>query len=645
MSLTPRPSQSKRTVFAILAACLLAAGAFFLPDILARRAVEAALARLPGSVLSSVGEARYRLPSNTLSLRDVRMVSGRSEVQVREVVLVSPSRAAFEALARGEAGEAPTRLLAERLDLTGLRVVEAGGRSASVDSLRIERPAARAPLMAATDFFDRPMRWNALAAIIAALDAERVELSGYKLDAPGETALRVNGATLARLHSGKAESAAFSAILWDDLAGDPASTLKAGSLRLESVDLAALDGLVNAERYDGSRRDPTLRRLVEKLEADGLDARDPDSALVVKRLTLQGLSMRQLSFLPVAIRQDDVAGQALARIVEASRVERFEVDGLDLSDGAGARLAGFEAAGFDELGGSGEVRFARIWGRGYVAGNEQSGVKLSEIEVQGVDLSRYFARLAQSPEPPAQPLGLLRFESLAFRGMEAISPEAGKSRLDELRLKTSGHLDLMPAKFDLRLNGLEVTARDIEDAETRRTLEELGFPVVKLNLGLAYDWDSETKRLDPALLSIGADGMGEVSLTARIGGLDLSPLAAGKSVTPDFDALTLERLELAYRDHSLANRVLTRQAADAGLGVDAYRTRIIQDLGREKARLRGNQLATQALDSLSAFLAKPVGLTLTAEPKRAVSFRELLAMGMQKPEALIGALNLKVRAD
>ena len=139
-----------------------------------------------------------------------------------------------------------------------------------------------------------------------------------------------------------------------------------------------------------------------------------------------------------------------------------------------------------------------------------------------------------------------------------------------------------------------------------------------------------------------AKDVGSLRLNLVLGNIDYDgkkpPTTFALALAPN---ITLLRLELAYVDDSLLERVLKQEAAEKGVDVPTFKTTLAD---QSEAFLQKKQLPHTAsiMTALKQFIENPRQLSISATPATPVSLGEIGSAG--SPEAVAKLLNLQVKS-
>ena len=210
-------------------------------------------------------------------------------------------------------------------------------------------------------------------------------------------------------------------------------------------------------------------------------------------------------------------------------------------------------------------------------------------------------------------------------------------RVELLEFDRSGRL---PHYLHARLIDVE---QDLEPLGARQTelLSRLGYDRIRGDYELDYVYSADDDRLDLRRLGVDLHGICTLSLSLRLGSVDLE-----QAVTMPQQHLLeaeLHGLRLSFGDGSMVSRILRAVAEDQQLTEEQVVQQLLERLDRALAPYQG-PFFDQLRQELESFLLAPGQLTLTAQPPRPVPLMDLIAYTMVRAGDVPELLNLSVQA-
>lgn len=598
-------SLAKFTVIAVLAVIVVLLGGYYAVQWRAHRAVETALAQLPGGITGSAGATHYDIFGRVLTVDRLALIrDGQPWLDVAKIVLVQPDGAG--------AAANPWRAKALVLnDITGhaADLPQHVGRVVGRDLQAYADPGAATPLAALTG--------------LRVQEASAIEVNDLKASGGSFGQLKLQG-----LKDGKAATATANNLTIQD--GD-------GETRIASAEAADLDldGLAAFSGH-GTVPDAAARRVLAGRVAlrDIVAGKAGEEADHVGTLALTGLQA------PAVLPACADASACLAAALGQTAMDALVLTDINLqssSDAAHGETASVDGqlqAGrlsldhFD----AGKIGLFDVTDVGFVSSLDGSSLGLRHFKVENADLSALLQaqqgghgsddveadlRQIRVPNaliedftyrsaPDAQPLTIARIDAANSYGAD----EAVQTRL------AIRHL---------------VVAMPPPEQSVSMGLPPMAPAIIGDHADLAVDFDyslePSTQSLDIERLRLALNDAGALTLRARLEGFDTDDMSAFED-NPVLAGLTLlQRTHLTdavlrFDNQTLVNRIIERAAIDNGIQPDEVRQGIRQQLPA-LAELMPWQ--ADVVDQAEAFLAQPRSLTLTLRPATPVPLIDLAA--------------------
>ncbi|MCF6321963.1 MAG: hypothetical protein L3J32_09375 [Rhizobiaceae bacterium] len=216
----------------------------------------------------------------------------------------------------------------------------------------------------------------------------------------------------------------------------------------------------------------------------------------------------------------------------------------------------------------------------------------------------------------------------------------------------------------MKASGLKVLPANFNDnGNISRQLKGLGYDTLNMDINLEAVWDLESGLLELNKYEFDVADVGAVNIQMSIGGYneelaremrasnaeiqslpaDQRALASLK-VLESMGALTLQSLKLSFRDNSITDKLLTRQAQAMGQPVENMKAMLPIMLSGALASLQQPQLAAKLIGAVEQFLAQPGTISVGANPDEPLTFAEITGMATSLPDLLIEKLNITAEA-
>jgi hypothetical protein len=331
---------------------------------------------------------------------------------------------------------------------------------------------------------------------------------------------------------------------------------------------------------------------------------------------------------------------------------RAKLRGLDAEDAEGT-----SSAERVSLRGLGEGRLRRLEIQALAIAQRADGadgdavgpvrrVLVDRLRVQDADVDDLQRLNAQTDEPdPAQIVAALRGDGIGaveLDGVEVIERGRRIAALEALQLSLDAPRD-GAITFDLAYTGGYADATHPEAGYP--FLAALGYRDLRGDGGLTLSYHPEAGRFAIEQLEMELSDVAQLSLSGRVVGIPaVGELAEQLQRNPQAvqTQTALAGLRLVFANRGVASRLADMRARQTGQSPEAVRRNQAQMIRQTAQQMQLGGLG----EPIARFVEQAGTLTLTAEPKQPVTFREIQQLGMGAPEQLRDALNLQAsRSD
>ena len=220
-------------------------------------------------------------------------------------------------------------------------------------------------------------------------------------------------------------------------------------------------------------------------------------------------------------------------------------------------------------------------------------------------------------------------------------------RIAELVIHDIDDKSDMPAFLSITANGI---VQETNSPESVFGLDrtELGYVGQQpINFYLDYSYNHQAKELSIKKFGIAADNVCAITLSARVGNVDLQSRDSNSRQPLSVAKATLNNAKLVYADHSFFDRLMTAEdkkiakrtgAYRAGAGRSSFLKLIEKDLSQQD-----DQRIRVSLNNLKKFVEDPSELTIIALPSHPVPIDDILQTIVFKGQTeLFRLLNLQI---
>jgi len=223
----------------------------------------------------------------------------------------------------------------------------------------------------------------------------------------------------------------------------------------------------------------------------------------------------------------------------------------------------------------------------------------------------------------------------------SVDTAAKPVRIDQIIVHSMDRNHAWPFRMHVELLGIQFSPDQI--TQNGALLQQLGYDAMTGRLETMYRYEHEGKTLILERLHIDVADAGSVTLSGRIGNVDLVELLSGRvggaTMAGRIGGMLIEQGRLRYADASLFERVLRFLARARGISTKAYRRLLVRNLSAHLTVDAPENVASVTA-GLSAFVIQPTHLVASVSPDRPVALFWLL--WYRNFEKLVNLLNLQV---
>ena len=214
-----------------------------------------------------------------------------------------------------------------------------------------------------------------------------------------------------------------------------------------------------------------------------------------------------------------------------------------------------------------------------------------------------------------------------------------KIKIDEIIIHDIDDKTDIPTFLSISCNGIELNIKDL--GEDAKRLRELGYnDKMMINLTAEYAYDKEKKELDIKEIGIGADNVGEIGVSFRLGNINLEPEEMlGLLFT--FPQVIFHEAKIQYEDDSLAERLMKLGAQEEQTSVKDFKKSLLQEISKEIEKEK-DDFTKKALSEIKEFLEDPEEFSISASPSKPYPFGRI--MRVDDPKDIVKLLNIKIKS-
>ena len=264
-------------------------------------------------------------------------------------------------------------------------------------------------------------------------------------------------------------------------------------------------------------------------------------------------------------------------------------------------------------------------------------VTIERASVAGFDVQKPLTQVLSGDTLAPEMLDGLKIGDIKYDGMKVLTPDGKDVPIGALAISKIGFAHGVPVSGQLSYGGLKLSKSLMPDPRAQEAFDKLGVDTLTVSLGFTYQWDLDQKRIVVRDVTLKADELGALNLTAELA--DMMPGA-------DFQKQgSIAHALLRYDDASLTDRAFKAFALETNADPAALRQQIAAMIDMRAASLGSAPVITAVADAVKAFLAQPHSLTIELAPAAPVAFSALEAAGTMQPDAIATLVGLKVTAN
>lgn len=209
----------------------------------------------------------------------------------------------------------------------------------------------------------------------------------------------------------------------------------------------------------------------------------------------------------------------------------------------------------------------------------------------------------------------------------------------------------VPTSGQFSVTGAVIDVNQLEADETK-TLTDLGYDTLSLDISGSGKWDPEASTLVVPELKINAKDAASLSLSFSFGGVtrDVITQLESKSENPE-DAMellqnvTIADIKIRLDDASLTGRILDQEAEKSGVETPVYVAGLTGSLPLMLGMLQNKELEGQVAQAVTEFLTTPGSLEITAKPGAPVPVSQIVGTAMLAPQMIPQILSVGILAN
>ncbi|MGE0737462.1 MAG: hypothetical protein AB7G15_14330 [Alphaproteobacteria bacterium] len=193
-------------------------------------------------------------------------------------------------------------------------------------------------------------------------------------------------------------------------------------------------------------------------------------------------------------------------------------------------------------------------------------------------------------------------------------------KIAEIEMREYDEKNAKPQFADISLRGVQVPLDDSD----QKDLKAMGYTQVVLDFTYKFRFDQPNTTLTISEIRIDGIEMGSLSIQLTLGGIPSIDWSDEKSMQMMMGA-TVVSATIKYKDMSLIERALKKDAADKKITVDALRAQKLAEVKAEEDK-EPSAAGKAAYAAFRKFMEKPGTITISAKPKQPVPIMGVMAV-------------------
>lgn len=578
----------------------------------ARTQVDAALAALPAGATGHYDHVGYNLFTRTLRLSGLTIArDGQPQFSVERAVLHHLS---------GNGG-ADSPLHASTVNLVNIDIWR-GKRHVKIGDMTSKDVAILAPGVPAPA---GTPRW-----LIAPENGTPVAIGSLRANTISDD----QGMSIVALSLGGYQAGQVRDLSLTHYADHQGNTIE--NAAATAIDLDGLDRVFNPARYTPDAPGWTAPRpLLGHFEVAGVVTHDPTSDVHIDHLTLDGFAARPFAEAPTpAMTKSPAFLRDALQAIAIGNATALNIQATDSSSHGAFTLGHMSLTGYQD-GALGRFTLGSV----SVNDGGKAADSIGHLEIGGLNATPL---LHLPPDAPIDTIvetaqsGGLKLTSFALSDVSIQNPDASDMRVTLKSLKETVVYN-KPVQVTFALDDLGIPAGITP--ELGQFLQPLGVDplVVSLKESGSYDLDSGDTKIDGATFT--AQGLGHLDLSG-----EFTNLPRGMPKDNDIEAaigqMGFGAFSMTFTNETLVQKLITHFAQQSGKSEADITTQARMAAAFAAAAIVPGQ--ADAGDQISAFIANPKSLTITASPVAPVPLSEFLGGDIHAAQA---ALNLHLTAN
>lgn len=285
------------------------------------------------------------------------------------------------------------------------------------------------------------------------------------------------------------------------------------------------------------------------------------------------------------------------------------------------------------------------------------------VDITGISLTGLKLPAEGDTDPIA---ALMLYESADMDSLTVRMGDKTPFSMNQLHFEITPPADGKAMEFTGAAEKFSADLSVVDDAESKKTMEALGYQTINGYFELAGSWQPSDGRLELSQYDISIENAGTIGFTFDLGGytpdfiksmqemqkeMAKQPAggdnsAQGLAMLGLMQQLTFHSASLRFDDDSLTGKVLDFIAAQQGVKAADLANQAKAIVPFLMAQLNNPELTTQVTAAVSAYLDEPKSIEVSAEPENAVPFAVIMAGAMSPtPQDLVKTLAVTVTAN
>ncbi|PVB63756.1 hypothetical protein DCO57_00990 [Labrenzia sp. 011] len=276
---------------------------------------------------------------------------------------------------------------------------------------------------------------------------------------------------------------------------------------------------------------------------------------------------------------------------------------------------------------------------------DDGGMTLNSLKATGLLLPS--AEEVKADKAPVNP----GYSTLEINGVLIRGEDGQIADIAKITSSIDGMDGDLPTAGSFSVSGARIDVDKLETKETK-SLSELGYKTLTVDLSASGKWDPETATLTVPELKVDAQDAASLSLSFSLGGVTREVIEQlnqnsdkPQQAMATLQTITVQSIGIRLDDDSLTGRVLDAEAQKAGVETPVYVERLTGSLPMMLGMLQNQELQDKVQQAVTQYLTTPGSLEINAAPGVPVPMAQIMGTAMLAPHMIPQILSVTIAAN